>query len=124
MARRSLIRTEVVTGVGIRPRPGVTVNLSYEWNDVNLAEGSFKTGLYRMVADTRFSPFIYLVNNVQYDSVSHVLGWQSRFRWILTPGNDIFFVYTHNWIDQLDPASRFSTLDRRAAAKAVYTKRF
>ena len=42
----------------------------------------------------------------------------------MKPGNDIFFVYTHNWIDPVDPASRFMTLNRRAAAKAVYTKRF
>jgi hypothetical protein len=117
-------RREIGLGVGVRPRPGVTLNLAYELNDVSLAEGKFETRLYRMAADTQFSPFMYLVNNVQYDSVSRVLGWQSRFRWILKPGNDIFFVYTHNWIDQLDPASRFATLDRRAAAKAVYTKRF
>jgi hypothetical protein len=68
------------------------------------------------------------VNNVQYDSVSGILGWQSRMRWIVTPGNDVFFVYTHNWLDTHDPldphATRFSTLDRRAAAKVVYTKRF
>ena len=117
-------RREVVLGVGVRPRPGVTMNLAYELNDVNLAEGRFETRLYRLVADTQFSPFMYLVNNIQYDSVSRLLGWQSRFRWILRPGNDIFFVYTHNWIDPIDPASRFTTLDRRAAAKAVYTKRF
>lgn len=117
-------RREMVMGMGIRPRPGVTVNVNYEFNDVDLPEGSFQTKLYRVIADTQFSPFMYLVNNVQFDSVSRVLGWQSRFRWILTPGNDIFFVYTHNWIDPVDPAARFTTLDRRAAAKAVYTKRF
>ncbi len=117
-------RLELSMGMGVRPRPGVTVNLSYEYNDVALAEGDFRTRLYRAVVDTQFSPFMYLVNNVQFDSVSRVLGWQSRFRWILTPGNDIFFVYTHNWIDQLDASSRYRTLDRRAAAKAVYTKRF
>jgi Domain of unknown function (DUF5916) len=117
-------RTEVVAGLGIRPRPGVTVNVAYEWNDVDLPEGAFQTRLYRLIADTQFSPFMYLVNNIQYDSVSKVLGWQSRFRWILTPGNDIFFVYTHNWRDTGDPLSRYHTLDRRAAAKAVYTKRF
>lgn len=117
-------RREAVLGVGIRPRPGVTVNVNYEWNQVKLVEGHFDTRLFRVIADTQFSPFMYLVNNVQYDSVSKVLGWQSRFRWILKPGNDIFFVYTHNWIDRLDPASRFQTLDRRGAAKAVYTKRF
>ncbi len=117
-------RTEVAMGMGIRPRPGVTLNLTYEWNDVDLAEGRFSTRLYRLVADTQFSPFMYLVNNVQFDSVSRILGWQSRFRWILTPGNDIFVVYTHNWLDPADPSARFLTLDRRGAAKAVYTKRF
>ena len=117
-------RREMVLGLGVRPRPGVTVNVNYEFNDIDLPEGSFQTKLYRVVADTQFSPFMYLVNNVQYDSVSRILGWQSRFRWILQPGNDIFFVYTHNWIDPADPSARFATLDRRAAAKAVYTKRF
>ncbi|MDP2320275.1 MAG: DUF5916 domain-containing protein [Acidobacteriota bacterium] len=117
-------RLEASLGMGVRPRPGVTLNLSYEFNDVDLAEGSFQTKLYRMVADTQFSPFMYLVNNVQYDSVSRILGWQSRFRWIVTPGNDIFVVYTQNWLDPSDPAFGFRTLDRRGATKAVYTKRF
>ena len=98
-------------------------------NDVTLAEGRFRTRLYRLVVDTQFSPWMYLVNNVQYDSVSGILGWQSRFRWILRPGNDIFVVYTHNWIelatgDRLATGSRFATLDRRAATKVVYTRRF
>jgi len=32
-------------------------------------------------------------------------------------------VYTHNWLD--DPLlSRFTTLDRRAASKVMYTHRF
>ena len=118
-------RREVGFDVGIRPRPGVTINLTNEWNQVSLAEGRFSTRLHRVIADTQFSPFMYLVNNVQYDSVSQVLGWQSRFRWIVRPGNDIFIVYTHNWIDDsLDPNDRFRTLDRRGAAKAVYTRRF
>jgi hypothetical protein len=40
--------------------------------------------------NTQFGPFVSLANNVQYDSDSRVLGWQVRFRWILTPGNDIY----------------------------------
>ena len=58
---------------------------------------------------------MYLVNNVQYDSVSGVLGWQARYRWIVRPGNDVFIVYTHNWVeDPFGPSERFLTLDRRA----------
>jgi hypothetical protein len=107
----------------LRARPGVIVYTSAEWNHVELAEGMFTTRLYRVVGETQFSPWIALVNNFQYDSVSAVLGWQSRFRWILRPGSDIYLVYTHNWVD--DPVlSRFSTLDRRVASKVLYTHRF
>lgn len=118
-------RREMALEVGVRPRPGVTLNLSTEWNTVSLREGGFKTRLHRVVADTQFSPFMYLVNTVQYDSVSRVLGYQSRFRWIVTPGNDVFFVFTQNWVDRTpDGSSSFQTLDRRLAAKVSYTRRF
>jgi len=116
-------RRETALDVTVRPRPGVTLSLSTEWNRLSLQEGSFETWLHRFVLDTQFSPFMYLVNNVQYDSVTRVLGWQSRFRWILKPGNDIFFVYSHNWIDP-ETGSGFRTLDSRTAAKVSYTKRF
>ena len=53
-------------------------------------------------------------------SQSAVLGWQSRFRWILTPGNDLYVVNTHNWRDE-PRLSRFSTLDKRLASKVLYT---
>ena len=56
-------------------------------------------------------------------SGSDVIGWQSRLRWILTPGNDLFVVYTQNWIDSLE-LDRFTTQDRLAAAKFVFTHRF
>jgi hypothetical protein len=116
-------RREVVLALGVRPRPGVTVNLETEWNRVNLVEGRFETRLFRVVADTQFNPWTYLVNNLQYDSVSGVVGWQSRLRWILTPGNDLYVVYTHNWLDT-PGLDRFVTQDRRAATKFVYTHRF
>ncbi|MEZ5417556.1 MAG: hypothetical protein R2708_09445 [Vicinamibacterales bacterium] len=101
------------------PRPfGVTINLSNEWNHVSLAEGEFSTCLHRAVIDTQFSPFMYLANNIQHDPVSGVLGWQSRFRWIVRlPGNLV--VYTHNRIeDQLDPNARFRTPDAAARRRS------
>jgi len=118
-------RSEYAMGVDLRPRTGVRINTTYEYNRVALPEGRFETRLLRVVADTQFTPFMFLVNNVQYDSVSRVLGWQSRYRWIVRPGNDVFLVYTHNWVeDSLDVNTRLRTLDRRGAAKVVYTRRF
>jgi hypothetical protein len=116
-------RRGAALGLTLRARPGLIVYASTELNRVRLAEGAFTTRLYRLVGETQFSPWTALVNNFQYDSVSAVLGWQSRFRWILRPGSDVYVVYTHNWLD--DPAmSRFTTLDRRVASKVLYTHRF
>jgi hypothetical protein len=116
-------RRQIVTGLNIRLRPGYIVYTNAEWNDVRLAEGEFSTDLYRVIAETQFTPFVALVNNVQYDTQSRVVGWQSRFRWIMKPGNDLYVVYTHNWLD--DPLTdRLRTLDRRAASKLLYTHRF
>lgn len=118
-------RQEISVDLSIRPRPGVLVRLQSEWNRIRLEEGHFQTRLFRIIADTQFNPWIQLANNIQYDSVSGVLGWQSRFRWILTPGNDLYVVYEHNWQDDpLVPQNGFQTLDRSAATKFIYTHRF
>ena len=73
-------------------------------------------------ARTQFSPWISLSNNVQYDSESGTVGWQLRFRWIQKPGNDVFFIWTQNWLDETNRG--FLPLDRRGAAKIVRTFRF
>ncbi|HSH75338.1 MAG TPA: DUF5916 domain-containing protein [Longimicrobiales bacterium] len=116
-------RRELVANLALRPRPGVVIYSQNEWNRVNLPEGRFDTRLHRLIADTQFSPWMYVVNNVQYDTVTDELGWQLRFRWTVSPGNDLYLVYAHNWID--DPTlGRFVTQDRQAAAKLVYTYRW
>jgi len=89
---------------------------------VDLPEGAFTTSLYRVDARTQFGPWVSLTNNVQYDSESNEVGWQLRFRWIQKPGDDIFFIWTQNWLDDSDEG--FHTLDRRGAAKIVRTFRF
>jgi Domain of unknown function (DUF5916) len=116
-------RVQLNLQANVRPMPGVLFTLTAEWNKVQLAEGRFYTRLYRALSELQFTPFMAWVNNIQYDTQSHLLGWQSRFRWILKPGSDFYVVYTHNWLD--DPLqNRFYTLDRRAASKVMYTHRF
>jgi hypothetical protein len=105
-----------------RAAPGKMFTFSTEWNRGVLAEGKFYTRLYRLVVETQFNPRVSVVNNVQYESQSAVIGWQSRFRWILMPGNDLYFVYIHNWLD--DPLGSRYTLDRRLSSKVLYTHRF
>lgn len=82
-------RRRLATDVNLRLRPGLIIYTSAEWNRVELAAGSFTTRLYRVVPELQFNPWIAWVNNIQYDSQSAVIGWQSRFRWILKPGTDL-----------------------------------
>ena len=111
----------MISGVSVRPRPGVIVQLEDEWNKVSLKEGRFTTNLERLTFNYQIGPWISFANVVQFDTISHVLGWQSRFRWIMKPGNDLYVVYTHNWIDQFNS---LQTLDRGLATKVTFTKRF
>jgi hypothetical protein len=116
-------RTQTVAGLTVRARPGYIIYMNGEWNDVRLTEGRFSSNLYRLIGETQFTPFVALVNTIQFDIVSRVMGWQSRFRWIVRPRNDLYLVYAHNWLE--DPAlNRFGNLDRRAASKVLYTQRF
>ena len=88
---------------------------------MELAQGQFSARVLRAVVNTQFSPFISLSNNIQYDSVTRLLGWQMRFRWIVQPGNDLYFVWLNNWFDD---GTRLLTTDRSATTKLVYTYRF
>lgn len=118
-------RREYGFEMGVRPRRGVALMLEAEHNVLQLAEGSFDTEVFRLRADTQFSPWLSVANNLQYDSVSRLLGWQMRFRWIRRPGNDLYLVYTHNWREVLETGiRRMTTLDNRLATKLVYTLRF
>jgi hypothetical protein len=115
-------RREVGIEISVRPRPGIFIQFSNEYNDIALPEGSFVARLYRLDARTQLNPWISLANNFQYDSESRGLGWQMRFRWILEPGDDIFFVYTQNWLDERLRGMR--VMDRRGAMKILRTWRF
>ena len=115
-------RDRYVANLNVRVRPGVIIYTSGEWNKVDLDQGSFTTTRTGSCRSRSSAPWIAGSTISAHDTQSP-LGWQSRFRWILRPGNDFYLAYTHNWQD--DPLqNRFYTLDRRAATKFLYTHRF
>ncbi len=124
-------RVQATGTLSVRPHRGWLLAVGADYNQVSLAEGRFTTRVWVSDVNTQVNPFISLVNRLQFDTVTRQLGWQSRFRWIMKPGNDVFFVYTHNWIepeaDVADAGSTrrtFQTLDRRGSLKIVRTIRF
>ena len=116
-------RRQLSLDVTVRARPGVIIYTSAELNSVDLPETKFTTRVFRFTPEVAAGPWVSLVNTFQYDSVSRILGWQSRFRWIVTPGDDLYVVYTQNWLDDV-VLDRFTTLNRSATTKLLYTRRF
>jgi hypothetical protein len=112
---------EFSTTMNLRPRRGLSAALTGQFNRIELPEGNFSTKIMRAVVNTQFSPWMSIANNLQYDTSSRLLGWQVRFRWIVQPGNDIYFVALNNW---LDTGPHLTAVDRNATAKIVYTRRF
>lgn len=86
-------RQDIEFAFGYKINTPIFVGLEYELNKVFLSEGDFETQIYRVNANIFFSPDISLTNFIQYDNVTEEVGWQSRFRWILKPGNEIIFVW-------------------------------
>ena len=111
-------------GLTIRPLPGINVGSEYTYTKVTAENSGFKTNLFRLDLGLDFTPDISLSSNIQFDDVSEVLGTNTRFRWIITPGTDIFFVYNHNWRNNPALNNRFFTIQQGGALKLVYTYRF
>jgi hypothetical protein len=71
---------------------------SYNTNKVNLPDGSFSADILQFNLNLLFSPNITLYNYLQYDSKSKNAGLQTRFRWVLKPGNEILLVWNSGYI--------------------------
>jgi hypothetical protein len=91
-----------------------------------LPEGRFTARI--MTGNVAFaaSPRLSFSNLIQYDNRSRNLGWQSRVRWTLQPGNDFFFAFNQGWVQDFDEnrSLRFRSQDSKVSAKFQYSYRF
>lgn len=94
---------------------------NYIQNHVFLPEGDFMANIYQVNLNLLFSPSITLYNYFQYDNASEKMGWQSRFQWIVKPGNEIIVAWTSGWTQ---PESRWVLADSALRLKLKYNIRF
>ena len=118
-------KTSLDLSLTVRPASGLSVTTTYAWNDVQLPQGDFTTTLGRLEGGWDVTPLIALTTSLQYDDVSKVVGLFAKAHWTLRPGNDVFLVFTQNWLrEPTDFGTSTSTLSRGATIKANYTFRF
>jgi len=114
-------RRETATAFGYKIAVPLFVGLELSRNMVSLEDGRFSTNVSRLNTNILFSPNVTLYSFLQYDNLSRNLGWQSRFRWILTPGNEILIVWNSRW---LEPLERHELTESTARIKLRYNHRF
>jgi hypothetical protein len=105
----------------MRPFVGLNMTASWEHSQVRLAEGEFDTHIFRLVSGYDFSPWVSINFNIQYDNITNFVGTNTRFAWVIDPGNTFFIVYNHNWQRYLE---RFVSIEDRTNVKLAYTFRF
>ncbi|TVQ29909.1 MAG: hypothetical protein EA376_14430 [Phycisphaeraceae bacterium] len=113
-------RTDYTAGLEWRPSAHFFGSAEYEMNDVGLAEGDFTVHIARARIDFLFTPQLSWSNTVQYDNVSKLMGVNSRLRWEVEPGRDVFVVLNQG----LDTDRSFSTETSELTLKVGWMWRF
>ncbi len=105
--------------------PWFTITLNSNQTFAQLPEGKFTARVHTATVNYALSPFLSLSNLIQYDNRSRNLGLQSRLRWTLEPGRDLFVVFGQGWIQEPSGSGRtFTSQDTKVSAKFQYTFRF
>ncbi len=115
---------QVTTSLTYKVPPRFTVTVSTNQTFARLPEGHFSARIFTSNVSYAATPRLSLSNLIQYDNRSRNMGWQSRVRWTLQPGSDLFFAFNQGWIREDDGNLRFRTQDSKVSAKFQYSFRF
>jgi hypothetical protein len=115
---------EVATSFQYKLAPHLLANIGMDQTFARLKEGNFVARIFSFGADYSVSALLTFYNLVQLDNESRNLGWQSRVRWILRPGNEVFVVFNQGWLQDERGGFNFRATDTKLAGKLQYTFRF
>ena len=114
----------VETGLRYQLPPKFWISLETNQTFARLPQGNFVARILSCQINYSVSPFLAFANVVQYDNRSSNLGLQSRVRWTLQPGNELFFIFSQGWVQDISGGYDFRRQDTGLATKLQYTFRF
>lgn len=114
-------RTDFTAKLTWRPVDWFSLRGTYEQNAIHVPQGAFTVHLSQVNLNFAFTPNLLWNLVTQHDNVSNDLGFNSRLRWTVTPGSDVFLVF-----NQGADTSRgnFRFLKSDLSAKIAWTFRF
>ena len=115
-------RVDILTSFEYRPSPHFSLLAEYEQFQVRLPEGDFTTRIARLGIDVAFSATISWRNLIQWDNETDELTVNSRFRWIIKPGRELFVILDPSFLreDRL----RLTSTTTDLVLKLLWTFRF
>ncbi len=115
---------QAMTTLQLKAAPHVQFEFDTNQTFARLPQGNFVARIFTFRADYSATPYLTFSNLMQFDNESQNLGWQSRVRWILRPGNDFFLAFSQGWQQDARGGFRFSPADTKLSTKFQYTFRF
>jgi hypothetical protein len=109
-------------GLQYKPSPHVQLALEYQQQDIDLPAGSFTTQLVSANLTLALSPRLSWKTLAQYDNESDTFGINSRIRWTVRPGTDVYLVLNQGYV--VEERRRLRYVGSEAALKAGVTWRF
>jgi uncharacterized protein DUF5916 len=79
------------------PKGRVQLEASAENDFGRLPAGNFVQRLWQLQGAYAWTPNLVLTSFVQYDTESQNIGTNTRLRWTIRPGNDLFIVWNRGW---------------------------
>ena len=115
-------RSTIAVQLDWQPSKHFTAVLEYEYNDIELIEGSFDSQLFILSTDVAFNSEWAWVTTAQYDNQSDLFGINSRLQWVPKAGQEVFLIYNGGWLDEDETG--FNKVVESATVKLAYTFRF
>jgi hypothetical protein len=101
-----------------RPNRYLRSETTWEWNEIELPAGSFRTSIVRERLGLAWSPRLRADAYIQYNEFAQLFGAHVRVNWIYRPGADLFVVYNQNW--DAPSLSDMNSRDRQFVVKFTY----
>lgn len=114
-------RTDYEVEIDWRPSNRIELAAEFGLTRIRLPEGDFDVHVGAAKAVYTFSPDLQLSLFAQYDNLSAEVGVNFRLKWIVQPGNEVFFIVNQGYDTSLD---RFRPTRNDTSLKAAWTFRF
>jgi hypothetical protein len=79
------------------PKGRIQLDLDMENDFGHLPTGNFVQRLWSVRGAYAWNPNLVLSSFIQYDTASENVGTNTRLRWTIRPGNDLFIVWNRGW---------------------------